>query len=260
MSDERNCISHWFPKLQAAGVAVPETTLIECPRGLDQLIYQPAGEQDTTLVTAYNALLEQIRAAVVARSGRAFLRTGYLSAKHSYRNTCNIDVDPESVTAADLARPVCELLDHSNNAWLPADVWAVRQFIPLEARFTCFCDLPIARERRYFIVGGGVQCHHPYWPAAALAEWFDSRQRAIDDFECNIPGPPPDWAADLAELNTESDEEVELLSGLARQVAAEFEGDEGWSLDFAKGQDGQWYAIDMALAAESFHWEGCPHA
>jgi len=33
-----------------------------------------------------------------------------------------------------------------------------------------------------------------------------------------------------------------------------------WSLDWAFATDGTWYAIDMAPAASSFHWPGCPAA
>ena len=46
---------------------------------------------------------------------------------------------------------------------------------------------------------------------------------------------------------------MRLLTGYASMVARAIEG--FWSVDFCKGADGQWYLIDMATGANSWHPE-----
>lgn len=52
-------------------------------------------------------------------------------------------------------------------------------------------------------------------------------------------------------------EEAPELEELTIRVASVFEG--AWSLDWAKTKNGDWYAIDMALAGSSYHWQECPN-
>jgi hypothetical protein len=48
-----------------------------------------------------------------------------------------------------------------------------------------------------------------------------------------------------------------VLGTHARKVSAELPG--AWSVDFALGENGIWYLIDMALAKDSWHPADCPH-
>ena len=68
---------------------------------------------------------------------------------------------------------------------------------------------------------------------------------------------PANWRGLLDGLNYESPQEIEYLTAQSELVAEEFEG--AWSLDWAIAKDGEWYAIDMAVANESFHWDNCPN-
>lgn len=97
------------------------------------------------------------------------------------------------------------------------------------------------KERRYFVSGAEIRCHHPYWPEEAFLDHTNEG----------------DWREKLADLNHESAEEIERLSGYARLIGAVLPED-SWSVDFAKTKDGKWYLIDMALAHESYHWPNCP--
>ena len=49
-----------------------------------------------------------------------------------------------------------------------------------------------------------------------------------------------------------------LLTAETLRVAEVFDG--AWCVDWALATDGQWYAIDMAEASQSFHWDGCTEA
>jgi hypothetical protein len=138
----------------------------------------------------------------------------------------------------------CECADMMG---LPYDVWAVREFLDLETSFTAFYgDMPINKERRYFIENGKVICHHPYWPDEAFNSYYDRRKK--DE--------PTDWKNKLDILNYESPEEIEYLSKLSCRISESFE--DKWSLDWAMTKSGEWYAIDMALAKRSYHWPDCP--
>ena len=167
-----------------------------------------------------------------------FLRTGLGSAKHYWKNTCFVP-DAQSI-----ARHIYEIIEWSEFVsliGLPYSIWAVRKFIPFVSTFPAFHGLPVNRERRYFIENGRVLCHHPYWPEAAIEG---------HTAEAN-------WKGKLAEINHEPADEISFLSSLAAKVSMAFE--DAWSVDFALAQDGQWYAIDMALMRVSFHWPECPN-
>jgi len=57
-------------------------------------------------------------------------------------------------------------------------------------------------------------------------------------------------------LNTETEEEVKLLTSYAKMVAEQFKG--YWSIDFCKAKDGRWILIDMATGQKSWHPD-CPN-
>lgn len=133
----------------------------------------------------------------------------------------------------------------------PFDVWVIREFIPMESAFTAFNGLPINKERRYFIKDGEVICHHSYWPESAVAE---GDPRSSSDSKLLLL----DWREKLTELNSETEEEVLFISAKARKVSKHFEG--AWTLDFSIGKDGLVYAIDIAVAEESYHYPDCPHS
>lgn len=232
MSDEdRNDMVYWFPLLAATGVAMPPTTIIRTDVNLINVLdgQKPAG---------FDEFIAELRAAADAFGYPVFLRTGLTSGKHDWRNTCHVP-SPEALT-----QHVANLIEFSECVdmfGLPYQTWAIRTMLPLASEFTAFSGFPVNKERRYFIGGGEVLCHHPYWPAGAVADGNPS---------------DPDWRPKLETMNHESSKEVELLSGLSRIVSKAF--DRRWSLDWAQDIHGDWYAIDMALAERSYHWPGCP--
>lgn len=243
----KNCLSYWFPILEKTGVRVPETVIIKTEVELGHLL-------DGVTPKGFDGFIQQlVRAAFIIsgeyhlRTGQFlqtyFLRTGMLSGKHSWLDTCYVPFVkdfPEHVAALVEESAVCDMLGR------PFDVWAVREFIPMVSAFTAFNGLPINKERRYFIKDGEVICHHPYWPQEAVA------QGGPKDSGDGFP-----WQERLAYLNVEPADEVAFLSEQARIVSRVFEG--AWSLDFSQARTGEWLAIDMAVAEESYHWEDCPN-
>lgn len=230
----RACLSFWFPKLLGTGVPVPETRIVTTDLNLDGLLEGEA-------VPGFGAFVDELRRAAGELGGfPCFLRTGQGSGKHQWEETCFVP------SAAAMGSHVANLVEWSamvDIIGLPTRVWAVRRLLPLRSTFTAFHGFPVNRERRYFIEGGRVLCHHSYWPVEALQQGRPS-----------VPG----WLDLLTDLNAETPAEVATLTGRAEWVSANFDG--AWSLDFAQDTTGQWWAIDMAPAERSYHWPNCPKA
>jgi len=227
-----NCLSYWFPKLQATGVPVPKTFIATTPCHIAMMF---EGERPK----GFDELLVLLKYAVNKMGLPCFLRSGQTSAKHSWKDSCYI------TSADDIEKHVLEIVEYGEMAsllGLPYNVWAVRELLPTKRAFTAFHDMPVTKERRYFIKGGKVLCHHPYWP--------------LEAFENHVE-PGTGWEKVLDLINTESPEEIAELTALSEKVSLAFDG--AWSLDWLHTDRG-WYAIDMASMDQSYHWPGCPNA
>jgi hypothetical protein len=224
-----NQFSFWFPAILAAGVPYPKTMTVSTEVKLLDLLDGKEPEGWATFLDRLGLICKTI-------GYPCFLKTGVFSGKHKWRDTCYI-------TGPDvLPRHICELVEYSQLVdflGLPVNEWVVRELLPTFAPFTSFLGMPVTRERRYFIRDGEVLCHHPYWP--------------IESIETTAPEEL--WKPELAKLNEETPPEVALLTAMSKLVSREIEGE--WSLDWLHAE-GNWWAIDMALAERSFHWEGCP--
>ena len=221
--------SFWFPAIVAAGVPYPKTEIIKTDLVLLDLL-------DGKKPKGWDGFLAEVRGACDKIGYPCFLKTGVFSSKHGWRGTCYIE-GPEV-----LARHISRIIEDSELAdmlGLPTDEWIVRELLPTVAPFTSHDGMPVTKERRYFIRPGEVLCHHPYWPQAAI----------------RTEVPEKLWRPQLDALNEETLEEIEELTRQSLRVSVHLDG--VWSLDWLHATTG-WHAIDMAPAARSFHWEGCP--
>lgn len=236
--DERNSMLHWWPLVEDLDLPKPETIIVEVEHDLAMGLL----EGGTEFWERYKC---KIMGSATSIGYPLFMRTDYCSGKHSYKNTCYVN-RPEK-----LLRNLAFLIEENELAGmmgLPYGAIVLRKMIGLEHRFVAFSGrLPIGAERRYFIRDGQVECHHPYWVQAAVAEGMPVTPITYT--------PVVGWHRHLAALNAESDEEVALLSEYAELLGERLEG--YWSLDFARDWDGAWWFIDAALGDVSFHWEGC---
>lgn len=242
-------MSFWYPILQDCHlVRTPKTEIIKTGVNLGHLL-------DGEIPYNFAGFLDDIHAAArrISEDGPWFLRTGMLSGKHDWPETCyvpTIDAFASHIGNLVEASALCDMMGR------PFNVWAVREYIPMVTAFTAFHGLPVNKERRYFIEGGTedheVICHHHYWPQEAIEDTSNEFCRSY------APKDDPLWKEKLAELNTEDEGEITYLSGLSRAVSYRFEG--AWSLDWSLAQTGEWVAIDMAVAEESYHWPDCPNA
>ena len=224
-------LAEWYPLLVAAGIPTPATLIVRTELDLTPLLdgEEPEGFSD---------FLAELAAAAETIGYPLFLRTGYGSGKHEWRDTCFVPAP------ADLGQHVFALLEWSNLVdlfGLPTGTWVVRELLPTEAAFTAFGGMPITRERRYFVEDGQILGFTPYWPPEAI-----------------VAPSVPDWRERLDAINQMSDGEIAELSALAIRVSAAVPG--AWSVDFLWVPDRGWLAIDMAHAEASFCWAEHPNA
>jgi hypothetical protein len=171
-----------------------------------------------------------------------FIRSDLSSAKHDGIGAIQAD-------NADAVVDVVEQIIHdaAMKTMRPA-AFLVREWIDIDHKFTDFGGLPIGVEFRAFATPDEHICTHYYWP-----------EDAVDD--------PTQEVADIGDLPTDRELMADTrlppwLSAVSQGAAfeADFQHgiddpDRAWSVDFARGEDGEWWLIDMALAEDSWHPE-----
>lgn len=222
--ERMNDITFWYPRLSKLGLPMPKTIIIHTNCDMESF---GNGEK----VEGLNELLVKIQNAILKIGLPAFLKTGYTSHKHDWKNSCFIS----DSTFNNLEKHIFNLAEFSGMAtidrFMPCDFWAVREIIKTKSYFTYFHgDMPITKERRIFIRNGKLECCHSYWPRKVFKgikkEKFD-------------------------ELDKLTEEDKKELFKMAQYVANLFQG--YWSCDFLLGKNGQWYLIDMAIGEKSYH-------
>ena len=220
-------MNYWYPKIQGLGIPVPKTVILLEKKPFDWYAYL----DEKMPVNEINMLIQEAN-----KIGYPlFIRSDLNSGKHMFQDTCFV---PNSMT---LFKNLYHIIEDNAVKDLPMTSIVLREYIEPEWKFKAFKGLPIAPERRYFVSCGEVICHHTYWVEDAIEFWGNQI-------------PPENWRDMLAEMNSETEEEVKLLSNYARRVAHEFT-DKELSVDFMKARDGRWILIDAASAIQSWHPE-----
>ncbi|MGB9660682.1 MAG: ATP-grasp domain-containing protein [Moorellaceae bacterium] len=247
---DKSSMLYWWPKVKDISVPKPETIIIRI--GYRPLLGMLDGEP----------LRPDLHAKIMAATRQLdyplFVRTDQASGKHDWERTCYVDY------SGTLWKNIYRLIEFNEIAGvfgLQPEALVFRKYIPLEAPFKAFYgQMPVARERRYFVRDGGVECHHPYWIEDAISEWWErvaelGAAGVLKAWDQDKLEPlPTNWREVLAELNNETQEEIKLLTAYAEEIGRAI-GKGYWSVDFAKGQDGVWYFIDMAEGEKSWHPE-----
>lgn len=223
----------WFPKIKNLPIPQPKTVMlplndIEIGQFLKSM---DGGELPETVLKRMDNALESFRFPV-------FIRTDLASGKHDWKKSCFCESRDE---LSSHIYCVIEFQYLADILGLPYRALVMREFIPMDTRFTAFYgEMPVNPERRYFVKDGNVVCHHPYWISESI-----------------VNPSTPDWLELAKEMNIETPSEIAFLTEYAKMVSRAVPG--FWSVDFCKGMDGKWWLIDMATAEMSWHHEGCPH-
>ena len=234
-----NSLFYWWPRVKDMDVPKPRTETVF--HGAKAYFDDFDGED---VVKWFNKVFDVTKN---FKDGPIFIRGDMTSGKHGWKRTCYV----EDRSRDSIFKHLGELAeDHETKMWLgpPLLGYAVRELIPTRKYFKAFHgEMPVTREWRYFYLDGEVICKHPYWPHDAIEQGTDTRY---------LRG---DWKILLEKINTEVEEEVEILTKMAIEIGRALEDDlaRGWSIDFLQGADGQYYFIDCAMAEMSYHWDGC---
>jgi hypothetical protein len=231
-AENQDSMLYWHPLIKDLPIPQPKTLFVMLNEEEIKNLYDESVPQTVT---------EKVKVACDSLGYPCFLRTDLASGKHSWKKSCFIDGETE------LWEHIFEVTEFNLMAdimGLDFKAFAVREFIPMDSKFTAFYgDMPVNAERRYFVKDGKIICHHPYWIEEAIVE---SKTPSVSN-----------WREIVKELNTETPEEIELLASYAKMVADKISG--SWSVDFCKAKDGCWILIDMATAQRSWHPEDCTH-
>lgn len=258
---DRNCLTHWFPKLVSANIPVPRTEIVDAGENWRHLLgfFDDPEKHPGELVkaqTVMKPLANNLRQAAW-RIGPApyFLRTGQGSGKHRWKDCCDLrDLDAVERHVLSLVE-WSEMVDMMGLLWR---YWVVRERLPVKpiATLPRYGDMPLVREMRCFVEGGKILCHHPYWPRDSICDGLPSANKGLsfeyDDVFRELEADRL-YAASIMDFNAE----WEAIK-LAKAVAVAFAGDGAWSVDILETDGRGFIVTDMAVGERSYHWEGCP--
>jgi len=237
----KSSLVYWFPKIKGLGIPVPKTEIV--PLTPEEIQTYHKCKEDTVFFSRLN---EQVRRAIQERFQLpVFLKTDEYSNKHGWKETCFLN------DLRNLDRNLAKIIEGSLTVDflgpLPIEAMVVREFIPMKTGFHAFRgEMPVNPERRYFILNGRVECHHPYWIEDAVVKGTGKEKL------------PENWRHLAKSMNYESPEEIAILTGYAQRVARVMP--EHWSIDFCKSLLKGWILIDMAEGDKSWHPSTCQYS
>lgn len=257
MTEDRTCLSFWFPHLVAGKIPVPRTEIVRTEVNLAKLLDGETPDGFLEFTADLEAAAERIKPYPI------FFRTGQTSGKHSWERTCYLK------SSADIGSHVAALTEFSvlcDFMGLPVNVWVLRELLPTEP--LCFLprydNFPLVAEARAFIEKGQVQCVHAYWPQASVEEGFPLKKRGPRKELSFDEKPEREFPEDIgsivrsaSQLNAIFELKVIDMASEVASVMAPLGG--AWSVDILPTKNGL-YVTDMAEAEKSFHWEGCRNA
>ncbi|UYP43946.1 hypothetical protein NEF87_000231 [Candidatus Lokiarchaeum ossiferum] len=253
----KNSALFWLPRIQEfKDILIPLTKIIEIDESDGLLLLSG---MDSTFKEIYEKKIEQ---ALESFKFPIFIKTDDVAGKHDWKDTCYVE------HKEDLYNHIKKLIYYAKKSRVEFHAILLREFLHLESPFNFFDgNMPVAKERRYFIKDGHVICHHPYWDEEVFFDTFnqddkrssiflENRSNKKEKFQRKYPEEVRDRIIrQLREINTESEDEILKLSKIAAKVSTLIDG--LWSVDFACDKSGKWYLLDMALAKHSWHPTTC---
>jgi len=227
--ENKTCITHWYPAIKNI-VNTPDTMIVPVSTDLQ---FALAGDPMTPeLKEELDSIVCKFHVFASKVGYPVFIKNSLFSSKHGWNKTCFIENEDANIVEH-IANICSDWYCVSNDFSL---YLVFRAFIKTEPAFHAFYGgMPVTKERRYFIEGGKVIGHHPYWPPESI------ESPSVDN-----------WEHLLDRINFESPSEITVLTSLSEQIGEVLPG--AWSVDWLFGDDGIWYCIDMAEKQKSYVW------
>ncbi len=229
----------WYPKIKDLGVPMPRTILLpyEKMREVTKAVLYENEDPPLHWLT----YLVEVETAAETIGYPIFIRSDEASNKHDWLHSCYVE-KPEDLEAHMFN--IVEFLEMQFLSDLVIRGFVIREFMELDVRFTAFNGFPVAREFRFFVKAGRLQCWHPYWFPSAM-----------------VDPSTEDYISILAEMEKLSEVGLELLTGYAEKIGGALDKFPSyWSIDFCRLADGTWAVTDMATGSNSYHFTLCQHS
>ena len=223
-------LSHWFPLVANAGLAVPRTIIVP---GLST--EELWGIADGKRPASMDRIADAINDAGDSVGWPCFLRTGLTSYKHDWQESCFLS--SPLFTERHVAN-LCNFSMMADFIGLDCSEFVVRELLQTVSSFAAFNGMPVAREVRFFFEGGRISGYQPYWPEESI------ETPSVED-----------WRSKLACVQTFTRDEIAHIAGfalIAGQAASTSGLCSDWSVDFLYVIDRGWMLIDMAEAGNSY--------
>lgn len=223
--NNKNEFRYWFPVVSdlKLNCRVPETQYFEYP--YENL--RAVGQEQPSLCD-FSKEVKTISDFADKVGYPVFIKTGLFSGKHDWKNTCEVrryeDIEEHILNL--LYANICVGCDGSLTL-------VVREMVETSSTFTAFDGMPVTEEWRLFSKDGETYAYQPYWPEEAIVT------PSIDN-----------WKEELAKLKNISEEDLARLVEDANKVSKTLGG--GWSVDFLKDTNGDFWVIDMAEDTMSY--------
>jgi len=232
--EDKNSLGFWFPKIESAGLHVPQTQIVKTDVPLVSVLDREAPQGLMEFIGDLEKAANEI-------GFPCFLRTGHGSGKHDWRDTCYL------VHEEDIASHVVRLVEWSYTVdlmGLPVDTWAVREMLKTKPLFSCqsYGGFPVTREFRIFVLDNEVTHIQPYWPEDAV-------ERGSPDID--------NWRELLDRSQALSSAERDSLVDEALKAVAAVGGGY-WSIDFLQDSADNWWLTDIADGARSYFYQPPP--
>ncbi len=152
---DKSAISYWYPRIKE-NIPTPKTTMV------------PVSTRDFNDYDDIYNLLDRIHTAIEL-NGIAyplFLKTDMYSCKWEWSDTCFVKSERDLLSNIAHLFTRCEEEGYAEITSL-----VIKEFLYLETAFLAFNDMPVAKERRYFIENN-IETDEEVSSLTRLAEWF----------------------------------------------------------------------------------------
>lgn len=263
----RNSMGHWFPQLvqacrEQSFFRLPVTTIVKVPLPLLQLTRLPYESLHDTTLTIVDRWAHA--AFQLDDTKEYFVKTGTYSSKFDFRNA--------RVAGASEVRELGEYLlyihyqalcmahytvkPHPIYGVSTTNEWVVREFIPDKERNPCiYHGLPLHTEYRVFVDCDTDQVLGiaPYWDPETMKQRFGQSE---DSDNINQMHDYVIYKAHEDTLMRRFYENRDAVVAHIQELLPRLDLSGQWSIDIMQ-DGGDFWAIDMAMAEQSFFYDRC---